>query len=159
MVRGAGSPLVIELLLVRLPEGDESALPLGRAEVVREGSDVTVVAWGAMLHEALAAADCASEEQISCEVIDLRTLLTVDAESVAASVARTGRCVVVHEAPRTCGYGAELAALVAERAFLSLEAPVRRITGWDTPFPHALEAEYLPGADRILQGIRETAGY
>ena len=89
----------------------------------------------------------------------MRSLVPVDAETVAASVGRTGRCVVVHEAPRTCGYGAELAALVAERAFLSLEAPVRRVTGWDTPFPHAGEEEYLPGAERILRGIRETAGY
>jgi 2-oxoisovalerate dehydrogenase E1 component beta subunit len=142
-----------------IAEGEEGALPLGRAEVAREGSDVTVVAWGAMLHEAAEAADRAAEEGISCEVIDLRSLVPVDAETVAASVGRTGRCVVVHEAPRTCGYGAELAALVAERAFLSLEAPVRRVTGWDTPYPDAGEEEYLPGAGRILRGIRETAGY
>jgi pyruvate dehydrogenase E1 component beta subunit len=143
-----------------VPEETDEATPLGRAEILREGTDVTVVAWGAVLWEAReAVARAAEEDGVSCELLDLRTLLPLDAAAVAASVEKTGRCVVVHEAPRTCGLGAEIAALVQERTFLSLEAPVRRVTGWDTPFPCALEGEYLPGVERIRQGIRETARY
>jgi len=138
-----------------VPE-EEYALPLGRAEVVQEGTDLTVAAWGAMLHEAAEACEAAAGQGISCELLDLRTLLPLDAETLVNSVRKTGRCVVVQEAPRTCGYAAELAAQINEKALLSLEAPVRRVTGWDTPFPHALEREYLPDSSRILAGIRET---
>ena len=141
-----------------VPEG-EFFLPLGEAAVTRPGGQVTVVAWGAMWHAADQAAREAAAEGIDCEVIALRSLQPLDVEAVTASVTKTGRAVVVHEAPRTCGFGAELSALIQERCFLSLEAPVARVTGFDTPFPYTLENEYLPRAPRILRAIRETVRY
>ncbi len=141
-----------------VPEG-EYAVPLGKAAVTRAGSQVTVLAWGAIWHEAQAAAEEAAREGMDCEVIDLRSLQPLDIEAVVASVQKTGRAVVVHEAPRTCGFGAELAALIQERCFLHLEAPVMRVTGFDTPFPYTLEAEYLPRAPRILQAIRKVIAF
>jgi 2-oxoisovalerate dehydrogenase E1 component beta subunit len=134
-------------------------VPLSKAAVVREGSQVTVIAWGAMLYEALEAANQAATQGIECEVIDLRTLWPLDIETVVASVKKTGRVVVVHEAPRTCGFGGEIIALTNEKAFLHLEAPPMRVTGFDTPFPYTLEMDYLPLAHRILPGIVETARY
>ncbi|HMJ52414.1 MAG TPA: alpha-ketoacid dehydrogenase subunit beta, partial [Polyangiaceae bacterium] len=134
-------------------------VPLSKAAVVREGSQVTVIAWGAMLYEALEAANQAATQGIECEVIDLRTLWPLDIETVVASVKKTGRVVVVHEAPRTCGFGGEIIALINEKAFLHLEAPPMRVTGFDTPFPYTLEMDYLPLAHRILPGIVETARY
>jgi 2-oxoisovalerate dehydrogenase E1 component beta subunit len=141
-----------------VPAG-EYVEPLGRAKVTRVGSQVTVLAWGSMWHEADQAAREAEAEGIDCEVIDLRSLQPLDLDAVVESVSRTGRAVVVHEAPRTCGFGAELAALIQERCFLRLEAPVTRVTGYDTPFPYTLEMEYLPRAPRILQAIREVVAY
>ncbi len=141
-----------------VPEGDY-VVPLGKAAVVREGRQVTVIAWGAMLLEAMDAATQAAERGIDCEVIDLRTLWPVDIDAILESVKKTGRVVVVHEAARTCGFGAELIALIQERLFVHLEAPPRRVTGWDTPFPYSLENEYLPRAPRILKGIEETARF
>ncbi len=141
-----------------VPEGD-FIVPLSKAAVVREGRHVTVIAWGAMLYEAIAAADQAAEQGIECEILDLRTLWPVDIDAIIASVKKTGRVVVVHEAPRTCGFGAELVALINEKAFLHLEAPPRRVTGFDTPFPYTLEMEYLPLAHRILPAVVETAKY
>jgi 2-oxoisovalerate dehydrogenase E1 component beta subunit len=141
-----------------VPE-DDYTVPLSKASVVREGSNVTIVAWGAMLYEALEAANQASAQGIECEVIDLRTLWPVDIDAVVASVKKTGRVVVVHEAPKTCGFGSEIIALVNEKAFLYLEAPPARVTGFDTPFPYTLEMEYLPLAHRILPAIVETARY
>jgi 2-oxoisovalerate dehydrogenase E1 component beta subunit len=141
-----------------VPEGDY-VVPLGKAAVVREGRDVTVLAWGAMLYEAIAAAQTASEQGIDCEVLDLRTLWPVDIEAIVASVAKTGRVVVVHEAPKTCGFGAELVALVNEKAFLHLQAPPARVCGFDTPFPYALEMDYLPLAGRIVPAIVGVARY
>ncbi len=141
-----------------VPEGDYT-VPLERAAVVREGRHVTVIAWGAMMHEALPAAEEAAKEGIEVELLDLRTLWPLDIETVTASARKTGRVVIVHEAPRTCGLGAELSALVQERCFVHLEAPVKRVTGWDTPFPYTLDDEYLPRAPRILKGIRETVGF
>jgi 2-oxoisovalerate dehydrogenase E1 component beta subunit len=141
-----------------VPEG-EYALPLGKAAVTREGSQVTLLAWGAMWHEAQQAAREAEAEGIDVEVLDLRSLQPLDVDAVVASVSKTGRAVVVHEAPRTCGFGAELAALVQERCFLHLEAPIARVTGFDTPFPYTLEMEYLPRAPRILKALRETVSY
>ncbi len=141
-----------------VPEG-EYAVPLGKAAVTREGSQVTIVAWGAMWHEADRAAQEAAAEGIDCEVLDLRSLQPLDLDAIVASVSKTGRAVVVHEAPRTCGFGAELVALVQERCFLHLEAPVTRVTGFDTPFPYSLEAEYLPRAPRILKAVREVVAY
>ena len=141
-----------------VPDG-EYTVPLGQAAVVREGTDVTLLAWGAMLYEAIAAADEARAQGVDTEVIDLRTLWPVDIETILASVKKTGRLVVVHEAPRTCGFGAELVTLVTERAFLHLEAPPVRVCGFDTPFPYSLEMEYLPLAHRILPALVETARF
>ncbi|HXN30935.1 MAG TPA: alpha-ketoacid dehydrogenase subunit beta [Polyangiaceae bacterium] len=141
-----------------VPEGDYT-VPLGQAAIVREGKDVTVLAWGAMLYEAVVAADDAAKQGIDCEVVDLRTLWPVDIDAIVTSVKKTGRVVVVHEAPKTCGFGAELVALISERAFLHLEAPPVRVCGFDTPFPYALEMEYLPLARRIVPALVETAKY
>jgi 2-oxoisovalerate dehydrogenase E1 component beta subunit len=141
-----------------VPAG-EYLIPLGQAAVTRPGTQVTLIAWGAMWHEAAQAAHEAEAEGIDCEVLDLRSLQPLDVETIAASVRKTGRAVVVHEAPRTCGFGAELSALIQERCFLSLEAPVARVTGFDTPFPYTMEAEYLPRAPRILQALRATLSY
>jgi 2-oxoisovalerate dehydrogenase E1 component beta subunit len=134
-------------------------VPLGEAKVVRPGEQVTCVAWGAMLYEAFTAAEEVAKQGVDVEVIDLRTLWPLDVEAVVASVEKTGRVVIVHEAPRTCGFGSELVALIAERAFLHLEAPPIRVTGWDTPFPLTHEHEYLPLAHRIAPALLETARY
>jgi len=141
-----------------VPEGDYE-VPLGKANVTRQGSHVTLIAWGAMWHEADQAAREIEAEGVDVEVIDLRSLQPLDTATLVESVKKTGRAVVVHEAPRTCGFGAELAALLQERCFLSLEAPIARVTGFDTPFPYTLENEYLPRAPRILKALRETVAY
>ena len=141
-----------------VPE-EEYTLPIGKAKVVREGEDVTVVGWGAMLFEALASADEVAEQGVSAEVIDLRTLWPVDIETIVESVKKTGRLVIVHEAPKACGFGAELLSLVTEKAFVHFEAPPLRVTGWDTPFPYSLEMEYLPLQHRITPALLETAKY
>ncbi len=141
-----------------VPEGDFE-VEIGKARIAREGKDVTILAWGAMLYEAIAAADQAKEKGIECEIVDLRTLWPVDIDTIVASVKKTGRVIVVHEAPKTCGFGAELVALINEKAFLHLEAPPVRVTGWDTPFPYTLEMEYLPLAHRILPAIVQTASF
>jgi len=139
-------------------DGDYT-IPLGVAATAREGRHVTIVAWGAMLYEALEASHQAAQQAIECEVIDLRTLWPVDIAAIVTSVKKTGRVIVVHEAPRTCGFAAEIITLVNEKAFLYLEAPPVRVTGFDTPFPYTLEMEYLPLAHRILPAILETARY
>jgi len=139
-----------------VPDGEYS-VPLETASIVRPGRHVTVLAWGAMLYEALDAAAKAAEKGVEAEVIDLRTLWPVDINTIIDSVKRTGRLVVVHEAPRTCGFGAELVSLVAERAFFHLEAPPVRVTGFDTPFPYSLEMEYLPLSHRILPALLDSA--
>src|SRR6202042_2470866 len=118
--------------------------------IVREGSAVSVLVYGTMVHVALAAA---AETGVDAEIIDLRTLLPVDIDTIVASVKKTGRCVIAHEATRTCGFGAELTALVQEHCFYHLEAPIVRVTGYDTPYPHALEWEYFPGPKRVAEGI------
>jgi pyruvate dehydrogenase E1 component beta subunit len=141
-----------------VPAGDY-AVPIGEAALTREGRDVTVIAWGAMWHEADRAAREAEAEGIDCEVLDLRSLQPLDLDAIVASVGKTGRAVIVHEAPRTCGFGAELVALIQERCFLHLEAPIARVTGFDTPFPYTLEVEYLPRAPRILKAVREVVAY
>src|SRR5437870_1063759 len=114
---------------------------------------ITVLAYGTMVHVALAAAE---ETGIDAEVIDLRTLLPLDIDTIVDSVKKTGRCVIAHEATRTCGYGAELYALVQEHCFYHLEAPIVRVTGWDTPYPHALEWAYFPGPNRVADGLRRA---
>ncbi len=141
-----------------VPEGDY-VVPLGKARVVREGHDVTLLTYGAMLPVAENAAGKAAEEGIGVEVIDLRTLWPLDVETVVHAVEMTGRAIVLHEAPRTCGFGAELAALIQEKAFLHLKAPVGRVTGFDTPFPYALEKAYIPDARRALDAIRAAVGF
>jgi pyruvate dehydrogenase E1 component beta subunit len=139
-----------------VPNGNYS-VALSSAAIVRSGRHVTVLAYGAMLYEALDAAAKASASGVEAEVIDLRTLWPVDIQTIIDSVKRTGRLVVVHEAPRTCGFGAELVSLVVERAFYHLEAPPVRVTGFDTPFPYSLEMEYLPLSHRILPALLEAA--
>ncbi|MBK7858733.1 MAG: alpha-ketoacid dehydrogenase subunit beta [Archangiaceae bacterium] len=141
-----------------VPEGDYE-VPLGKCAVLREGTDVTVITYGAMVHEASIAVDQLAEAGTSCELIDLRTLWPLDIEGITASAHKTGRVVIVHEAPRTCGFGAEISALLQERCFTSLCAPIRRVTGFDTPFPYTLDEEYLPLAPRIRRGIEETVSY
>ena len=141
-----------------VPEG-EHLVPIGKANVVRPGRDVTVIAWGAMLHEAQDAVNEAAKDAVDAELIDLRTLWPLDIDTIVESVKKTGRVIIVHEAPRTCGFGAELLSLVTERCFTFLEAPPVRVTGYDTPFPYTLENEYLPRAPRILKAIKETAKY
>jgi pyruvate dehydrogenase E1 component beta subunit len=137
-----------------------SAYPLHASRVVRPGTDVTVLAYGPMVRTALDAASAAAEDGRDLEVIDLRTLSPLDLEPVYESVRRTGRCVVVHEAPGTLGLGAEIAARITERCFYSLEAPVLRVTGFDLPYPAArLEEEYLPDLDRVLDGVDRTFGW
>ncbi|WP_158916800.1 alpha-ketoacid dehydrogenase subunit beta [Caulobacter sp. S45] len=132
---------------------DYYTVPLGKAAIAREGKALTVLAYGVMVHVALAAA---AETGIDAEVIDLRTLVPVDIEAIEASVRKTGRCVIVHEATRTSGYGAELSALVQENCFYHLEAPIERVTGWDTPYPHAFEWDYFPGPQRVGQAMRRA---
>jgi 2-oxoisovalerate dehydrogenase E1 component beta subunit len=135
-----------------VPE-DYYRTPLGQAQVVRSGEEVTVVSWGTMVHVARAAI---AQMQVDAELIDLRTLVPLNLAAITASVEKTGRCIVVHEAPRTCGFGAEIVALVQEHCFWSLEAPVLRVTGWDTPFPHAQEWEYMPSRERIAGAMRKV---
>ena len=139
-------------------EGDYTT-PIGKAAIARAGNDVTIVAWGAMLYECLEAANQAAAQGVDVEVLDLRTLWPLDIDAIVASVKKTGRVVVVHEAPKTCGLGGEIVALINEKAFLHLEAPPARVTGFDTPFPYTLENEYLPLAHRILPTLIETARY
>jgi 2-oxoisovalerate dehydrogenase E1 component beta subunit len=141
-----------------VPEGDYT-VPLGKASVVRPGKQVSLITWGAMLYESLEAASQAAAQGVDVEVVDLRTLWPLDIEAVVATAKKTGRVVVVHEAPKSCGLGAEIVALVNEKAFLHLEAPPMRVTGFDTPFPYTLENEYLPLSNRILPALLESARY
>ena len=133
-----------------VPDGHYT-VPLGKAAIRREGAAVTMLAYGTMVYVAEAAAE---ETGIDAEIIDLRTLLPYDLDTIVASVRKTGRCVVVHEATLTSGYGAELSALVQENCFYNLEAPVVRVTGWDTPYPHAQEWDYFPGPARVGRALK-----
>jgi pyruvate dehydrogenase E1 component beta subunit len=141
-----------------VPEG-EYTIPLGEAKVVREGKQVTVIAWSAMVNTALEAAARGVARGYDLEVLDLRTLVPFDEAAILKSVKKTGRVVIAHEAPRTSGFGAEIAATIAEKAILSLEAPIVRVTGLDTPFPYTLESEYLPDADRILDAVERVVTF
>lgn len=139
---------------------EEYVIPLGQASVSRIGVDITLLGWGAQHQQNMEAAESlAKREDISVEVIDLRTLNPLDMAAIAASVEKTGRCVVAHEAPKTQGFGAELAALIMEKCFLHLEAPVKRCCGWDTPFPNVLEQYYLPDAARVEKALLDTLHY
>ena len=135
-----------------VPEGHYT-VPLGKAAVVREGADLTILAYGTMVHVALAAVE---EKGLDAEVIDLRTLVPLDIETIEQSVEKTGRCLIAQEAPRTSGFAAELSALVQERCFYHLEAPVERVTGWDTPYPHAYEWAYFPGPKRMKKALEKV---
>jgi 2-oxoisovalerate dehydrogenase E1 component subunit beta len=132
-----------------VPEGYYS-IPIGKANIVRPGNAATVLAYGTMVHVCLAAVE---ESGVDAEVIDLRSLLPIDIATIEDSVRRTGRCVIVHEATRTSGFGAELSALVQEQCFWHLEAPIQRVTGWDTPYPLAHEWAYFPGPDRVRKAL------
>lgn len=141
-----------------VPE-DDFELPLGVAEVVKEGSDITLLAWGAQMEHLQAAAAMAEAEGISCEVIDLRTLLPWDVETVAKSVKKTGRLLITHEAPITGGFAGEIAATVQEHCFLYLESPIARVCGLDTPFPLVHEKEYMPDQYKIFEAIKRSIHY
>ncbi len=134
-----------------VPEGYYT-VPLGSAEVVKPGSELTIVTYGTIVHVAIAAAEAAG---VDAEIIDVRTLAPLDVETLTTSVEKTGRCLVAHEATRFSGYGAELAASIQEQCFWSLQAPIGRVTGWDTPYPHAFEWDYFPGQKRVAKAIRE----
>jgi len=138
---------------------DDYTVPVGRANVAREGDDVVVFAYGAMLHVAMEAAELAASKGISVEVVDLRTLLPFDIDTITKSVEKTGRVVIVHEACKTCGFGAEIAAQIAERSLLHLKAPVVRVAGFDVPFPFILEDEYMPNANRVLNAIEKVHSF
>jgi pyruvate/2-oxoglutarate/acetoin dehydrogenase E1 component len=136
-----------------VPEG-EHVVPLGTARIAREGSDVTLIAYGAMVPVCERAAALLADEA-SCEIVDIRSLRPLDEEMILASVAKTGRAVIVHEAPRTAGFGAELAALIAEKAIFDLQGPVLRVTGYDVPYPYwTIEDSYVPSAERVSDAVR-----
>lgn len=141
-----------------VPEGDLT-VPLGKAAVRREGKDVSLLAWGYMTHVCLEAAKRAAEKGWECDVVDLRTLVPFDLDAVLDSVKKTGRAVVVYEAPRTAGFGAEISAQIAERAIEYLRAPILRVTGFDTPFPYTLEDVYMPNADRVLAAVQKVMAF
>jgi pyruvate dehydrogenase E1 component beta subunit len=139
---------------------EDYTVPIGKAKVLREGDDLTLISWGAMVRETLRAAEMVEKEGVKAEVIDLRTLSPLDEETFLVSVRKTGRAVIVQEAPRTCGLGAEISARIQETSLLSLEAPVERITGFDTIVPLLkLENHYLPTPERIVRGIRKVMNF
>ena len=133
--------------------GGHYTIPLGTARIHRPGDELTVLTYGTLVHVAQAAAE---ETGIDAEIVDLRTLVPLDIDTVVASVTKTGRCLAVHEATLTSGFGGELSALVQERCFHHLEAPVTRVCGWDTPYPHAHEWSYFPGPERVGRAMREV---
>jgi len=142
-----------------VPEGDYT-VPLGKARLVQEGKDVTLIAWGAMVREVLGAAEKLKEEKIDVEVIDLRTISPMDIDTIIISIRKTGRGVVVHEAPKTCGMGAEIIALINEKALLSLQAPIERVTGFDIPVPLMKSEHYdLPNPQRIILAVKKVMSF
>jgi pyruvate dehydrogenase E1 component beta subunit len=142
-----------------VPEG-EYTIPLSKARLVQEGRDVTVITWGAMVREALNAAEQMKADKVDVEIIDLRTISPMDVEAVVNSIRKTGRGVIVHEAPKTCGLGAEIIALINEKALLSLQAPIERVTGFDIPVP-LLKSEhyYLPNPKRIVTAVKKVMSF
>jgi len=141
--------------MAEVPDGHYS-VPLGQAATVREGSDVTVLAYGTMVHVALAGTE---EADVDAEVIDLRSIVPLDIDAIVASVKKTGRCIIFHEASRFGGFGGELSALVQERCFDYLKAPIDRVAGWDTPYPHAFEWDYFPGPARLSAALKRAMEY
>jgi 2-oxoisovalerate dehydrogenase E1 component beta subunit len=135
-----------------VPE-DHYTVPLGQADIVRAGSELTIITYGTLVHVASAAA---AKTGVDAEIVDVRTLAPLDVDTLANSVQKTGRCLIAHEATRFSGYGAELAATVQETCFYNLEAPIERVAGWDTPYPHAFEWQYFPGLKRLCAGIRKV---
>ncbi len=139
---------------------DGKALPLDQCFIVREGKDITLVTYGAMMKETLEAVEKLEAKGVSCEVIDVATIQPLDMETIVQSVEKTGRCVIIHEAARFCGVGAEIAAQLAEKALISLHAPVMRVTGYDTIMPYfRLEKNYMPSVERILKAVEKTLAY
>jgi 2-oxoisovalerate dehydrogenase E1 component beta subunit len=132
---------------------------IGKANIVRPGKDVTLIAWGAMVPVCMKAAELCLPRGADCEVIDVRTLVPLDEETILESVKKTGRVVIVHEAPKTCGFGAELSAIIAEEAILYLEAPIMRVTGFDTPFPYTIEHVYLPDPERVALAVGKVKNF
>jgi 2-oxoisovalerate dehydrogenase E1 component beta subunit len=132
-----------------VPEG-RYTVPLGKAALVREGAEATVLAYGTMVHVAKAGID---ESGVDAELVDLRSIVPLDIDTIVASVGKTGRCVILHEASRFGGFGGELSALVQERCFWSLKSPIERVAGWDTPYPHAFEWDYFPGPGRLAKAL------
>ncbi len=141
-----------------VPDG-EFTVPIGKAKIAREGTDVSVFAYGAMLHVALEAAELAAKNGVQLEVVDLRTLVPLDIDAVLDSVKKTGRVIILHEAPKTGGFGAEIAALIAEKGIDFLKGPILRVTGYDTPFPYTLEERYLPNAQKVLNAVNKIMQY
>ena len=142
-----------------VPEGDYT-VPLGKARLIQEGKDITIVAWGAMVREVLNAAEQLKGDKIDVEIIDLRTISPMDVEAIITSIRKTGRGVIVHEAPKTCGLGAEIIALINEKALLSLQAPIERVTGFDIPVPlMKTEHYYLPNPKRIVMAVRKVMSF
>ncbi len=141
-----------------VPE-DSYTVDIGKAQVVKPGKDVTVLAWGAMVPICMKAAELCLPRGADCEVIDVRSLVPLDEETILESVKKTGRVVIVHEAPKTCGFGAELSALIAEEAILYLEAPILRVAGFDTPFPYTLEHIYMPDAERVALAVGKVKNF
>ena len=141
-----------------VPEG-EYTIPFGQAKILRPGSGVTVLCYGSMVHTVQEALDKHGAAEYDPEIIDLRSIVPLDTETMLHSVRKTGRVVIVQEAPKTCGFAAELAAIIAEKAVLSLEAPIARVCGLDTPFPYTLELEYLPSPERVTKAIADTARF
>jgi pyruvate dehydrogenase E1 component beta subunit len=142
-----------------VPEGDY-AVPLGKARLVQEGKDVTLIAWGAMVREAISAAEKLKEDKINVEIIDLRTISPMDVDAIVTSIRKTGRGVIVHEAPKTCGVGAEIIALINEKALLSLQAPIERVTGFDIPVPLMKSEHYnLPNPKRIVSAVKKVMAF
>ena len=142
-----------------VPEGDY-AIPLGKARLVQEGKDVTLIAWGAMVREVISATENLREDKIDADVIDLRTISPMDVDAIVTSIRKTGRGVIIHEAPKTCGVGAEIIALINEKALLSLQAPVERVTGFDIPVPLMKSEHYnLPNPKRIVAAVKKVMSF
>ncbi len=150
---------IYRLVKQEVPD-DGIALPLDKCFIVKEGTDVTLISWGAMMKETVEAAESLENDGISAEIIDLATISPIDMETILTSVEKTGRCVIIHEAPRTCGVGAEIAAQLAEYALDALVAPIQRVSGYDTVMPYAqLEKYYMPSVARILNAVTTVMEY
>ena len=138
---------------------DDYTVPLGKAKIVKEGKDLSIIVWGAMVQLAEKAVPALGEKGVDAEIIDLRTILPFDREALLASAEKTGRVIIVHEAPKTGGVGGELSAVLAEEAIDVLEAPILRVCGYDTPFPYSLEGAYMPSTERLMEAVETAMSY